>query len=469
MSIKSKQFISPVIVSSLALLLYYLFSVTTIHFSHFQYTILQVFRNLCLLIFLFLLFEKLAPLQLYTKILITLFLGAVAGILFQHSMLEIKPIGTAFIRLIQMIVVPLVFASLLVGTASLGNVRKLGRIGTKTLIYYLLYTAFAITVGLILANVFKPGSGLSENVQARLMQNFSGQVGSKISNITEHANPLDILLNIIPSNPIEALGQGKLLQIIFFAIFVGITLTLIPKKKAKLVISLFDAINDVMVRMVHIIIAIAPYGVFALIASVVGSFGVDILFSLIKYTLLTITGLIFLYFTYPTVVQLLTPIRWGYFVKGILPAQTVAFSTSSSSATLPVTIEVCQETFGVPNNIASFVLPLGATINMDGTALYQGVSAVFIAQVYGMHLGIVEQLTIVLTATLASIGTAGAPGVGILMLVIVLRQVGIPLEGIALILGVERILDMFRTTINVTSDAAISVVVAASEGELGQN
>jgi len=469
MSIKSKQFISPVIVSSLALLLYYLFSVTTTHFSHFQYAILQVLRNLCLLIFLFLLFEKLAPLQLYTKILIALFLGAVAGILFQHSMLEIKPIGTAFIRLIQMIVVPLVFASLLVGTASLGNVRKLGRIGTKTLIYYLLYTAFAITVGLILANVFKPGSGLSENVQARLMQNFSGQVGSKISNITEHANPLDILLNIIPSNPIEALGQGKLLQIIFFAIFVGITLTLIPKKKAKLVISLFDAINDVMVRMVHIIIAIAPYGVFALIASVVGSFGVDILFSLIKYTLLTITGLIFLYFTYPTVVQLLTPIRWGYFVKGILPAQTVAFSTSSSSATLPVTIEVCQETFGVPNNIASFVLPLGATINMDGTALYQGVSAVFIAQVYGMHLGIVEQLTIVLTATLASIGTAGAPGVGILMLVIVLRQVGIPLEGIALILGVERILDMFRTTINVTSDAAISVVVAASEGELGQN
>lgn len=427
--------------------------------------LIRIARVFLVLFALHYLFERGFKMQIYTKILLGLMLGALAGLIFHESIAEIKPVGTAFIRMIQMIVIPLVFASLLVGTASLGDPKKMGRIGVKTLLYYLVYTAFAIVIGLVLANVFRPGSGLPEHVQTQLLQDYQGQAGD-LSGLSERTNPIDTLLNIIPTNPMEAMSQGVLLQIIFFSIFTGIALALIPRNKAEPVLKFFDGINDAMIQIVHIAIRIAPYGVFALIASVVGSFGMDILLSLMKYCLITIGGMILLNFTYPPVVYLFSGMSPWHFMKGIRSPQLIAFSTSSSSATLPVTIKACEENLGVPSDIASFVLPLGATVNMNGTALYQGVSAVFIAQVYGIGLTLGDQLLIVLTATLASIGAAGAPGVGMLMLVIVLKQVGIPLEGISLILGVERILDMFRTTLNITGDASAAVVIAASEGEL---
>lgn len=426
----------------------------------------QAVRVVALMTALFVLFERIRPLEIYNKILLGLVLGAIAGLALGTPVAEIKPVGTAFIRCIQMIVIPLVFASLLVGTASLGDPKKMGRIGGKTLVYYLAYTAFAIGLGLFLANVLKPGSGLPESIKQDLMANFSGQADLKIAGTEGAQSPIQTLIAIIPTNPMESLANGTLLQIIFFAIFTGIALALIPKKKADPVLAFFDGINEAMIRIVHIVIKAAPYGVFALIASVVGSFGVEILLSLLKYCLITILGMVILNFTYPPVVHLFTGMKPSTFLKGIREPQLIAFSTSSSSATLPVTIEACEEKLGVPKDIASFVLPLGATVNMNGTAMYQGISALFIAQVYGMSLGLGDQLLIVLTATLAAIGTAGAPGVGILMLVIVLKQVGIPLEGISLILGVERILDMFRTTLNITGDASAAVVIAASEGEL---
>lgn len=450
------------IIATAAFILLYSFPAQT--FRPVPPSIIQLIRVCFLFISLFIICERLIKIQIYNKIFIGLVLGAVAGIVFKSSVAEVKPVGDAFIRLIRMVIIPLVFASLLIGTASM-DPKKMGRIGLKTLVYYLVYTAFAIFVGLILANTLKPGSGLPDAVRDQLLQNFSAD-GARVSGLAGQANPIDTLLNIIPTNLFEGLGQGIILQIIFFAIFAGVALALIPKKKSGPVLSFFDGINDTMIKIVHIAIKLAPYGVFALIASVIGSFGTHILVTLLKYTLITISGMIILNFTYPLVVRLFSGMSPLTFIKGIRSPQLIAFSTSSSSATLPVTIEACTEKLGVPQDIASFVLPLGATVNMNGTALYHGISAVFIAQVFGIPLGIGDQLMIVLTATLAAIGCAGAPMAGILMLVIVLEQVGIPTEGIALIFGVERILDMFRTTVNITGDASAAVIIAASEGEL---
>lgn len=444
----------------------YLYSVPPEYFSFTFPALVQFVRAALMMLALYMFFERLFKMELHTKILLGMLFGGVAGFFLHSSIGELKPVGTAFIRLIQMIVVPLVLASLVVGTASLGDFKKMKRIGTKTLIYYLSSTAIAITIGLIIANLVQPGSGMDEAVKSRLMENYAGQAGSKIEHVTQHVGTVDTFLNMIPKNPFEALGQAEMLQIIFFAIFSGVALTLIPKEKAQPVIAFFDGVFDTMIKIVLLVIEIAPYGVFALIADAVGSFGVEILFSLLKYTVVVIVGLVILSFCYPLVVRLLTGLKPGFFMRGIRPAQLIAFSTSSSGATLPVTMESCEQNIGVSNEIASFVLPLGATINMDGTALYQGVAAVFIAQVYGIPLDLGAQLMIVLTATLASIGTAAAPGVGILMLVIVLKQVGIPVEGIALILAVDRLLDMFRTTINVTSDATAATIVAYTEGQL---
>ncbi len=426
--------------------------------------IVQILRVFFLFASLFFIFEKFISIKIYNKIFLGLLFGALAGIFLGESMAEIEPVGTAFIRMIRMIIIPLVFASLLIGTASM-DPKKMGRIGVKTLVYYLIYTAFAIFIGLVLANLFKPGVGLPDTVQQELLRNFSAE-GTRVSGLAERANPIETLLNIIPTNLFEGLSSGTILQIIFFAIFSGVALALIPKKKSKTVFDFFDGINDTMIKIVNIAINIAPYGVFALIASVIGNFGTDILLTLLKYTIITISGMLILNFTYPPIVKLFSGMNPFRFMREIRGPQLIAFSTSSSSATLPVTIETCTEKLGVPQDIASFVLPLGATVNMNGTALYHGVSAVFIAQVFGISLTIGDQLMIVLTATLAAIGCAGAPMAGILMLVIVLEQVGIPTEGIALIFGVERILDMFRTAINITGDASAAVVIAATEGEL---
>jgi Na+/H+-dicarboxylate symporter len=401
-----------------------------------------------------------------TQIFVGLILGAVAGLIFGPDAAVIRPVGTAFIRLIKMVVIPLIFASLLIGVASLGNLRKLGRVGAKTFVFYIAYYVSAVALGLFLANSLKPGSNIPENVQAELKASYGETAGVQALRAEERPSIGEVLIDIIPDNPADSFVQANMLQVIFIAMFIGVVISLLNKAKMKPVISFFEAINDIMVKIVEIVIKIAPYAVFALIAAVVGTFGVDILMSLVRYCLVVIGGLLILALTYPAVVWLFTKYPYFKFWKGITQAQLIAFSTCSSSATLPVTMECAEENIGVSKQISSFVLPLGATINMNGTALYQGVTAIFIAQVYGINLGFGDQLAIVLTATLASIGAAGAPAMGVIMLVIVLKQVGIPLEGIALILGVERILDMSRTVINITGDVAAATVIAHSEKEL---
>ena len=406
-------------------------------------------------------------LQLHTKILLGLLLGIGFGIVAarlgwsEEVSIYVKPVGQAFLQLIKMAVVPLVFASLIVGVAGMHDVRKLGRIGGKTIVYYLVTTAIAITFGLVLANTLKPGAGLPEDAQSRLRQ---GDGTGEAPVATEPPSISETLLNVIPDNPVWALAEGNMLQLIFFALVLGIALTTIPGEKAGPVIKFFDGLNEAMIALIHLIMKLAPYGVFALSASIVGDFGVDILTLLVKYALVVIVGLaVYMVTAFSLAVTIFSDLGVRRFFRGIRPAQLIAFSTSSSSATLPITMECAHDNLGVPKEIASLTLPLGATINMDGTALYQGVSALFVAQVYGMDLGLGQQLTIVLTATLASIGTAGAPAAGIMMLAIILRSIGVPLEGIALILGVERILDMCRTVVNVTGDACCAVVVSATE------
>jgi Na+/H+-dicarboxylate symporter len=401
-----------------------------------------------------------------TQIFVGLILGAVTGVIFGPDAAVIRPVGTAFIRLIKMVVIPLIFASLLVGVASLGDLRKLGRVGTKTFAFYIAYYVSAVALGLFLANSLQPGSNLPKNVQAELKASYGQTADMQKIRAKERPSIGEILIDIIPDNPADSFVRANMLQIIFIAMFMGVVISLLNKAKMKPVISFFQAINDIMIKIVEIVIKIAPFAVFALIAAVVGTFGVDILMSLVRYCAVVIGGLLILALTYPAVVWLFTKYPYLKFWKGIIKAQLIAFSTCSSSATLPVTMECAENNIGVSKQISSFVLPLGATINMNGTALYQGVTAIFIAQVYGMHLGFGDQLAIVLTATLASIGAAGAPAMGVLMLVIVLRQVGIPLEGIALIMGVERILDMSRTVINITGDVAAATVIAHSENEL---
>jgi len=410
---------------------------------------------------------KKIKIDLPTQILIGLVLGVVLGLIFREKIIWVKPFGTAFIRLITMIVVPLVFASLLVGTASLGDIKKLGRIGGKTLLYFAVTTVVAIFIGLFLANVFKPGKVISPESQKALLETFQEQAQEGIRMVEEKPSIGDIFVNIIPENPFESLSNSEMLQIIFFAIFLGIILTMLPKEKAKPVLAFFEGINDAMIKMVLVIMKIAPYGVFALIAGLIGEFGRGILMSLLLFTVIVSVGCMFHMLTiFPLSLKILTKVGVGKFFRGIRPAQYIAFSSTSSSATLPINMECCEVNIGVPKEICSFVLPLGATINMNGTSLYQGVAAVFIAQVLGIDLSIYQQITIVVTATLGAIGTAGVPAAGVIMLAIVLKAINIPLEMIALVLGVDRIVDMFRTTLNITGDAACAVVVASSEGTL---
>jgi len=409
---------------------------------------------------------KKIKLELHTQIFLGLILGVIVGLIFGEKVVFLKPIGDAFIKLIVMVVVPLVFASLIVGTASLENIKKLGRIGIKTLLYFLVTTIIAIAIGLALANLFKPGSRLPEETKQELLVGQKKDIEVSDEQL-EAPSIKDTLINIIPENPIKALAESTMLQIIFFAIFFGITLTLIPREKSKPVIDFFTGINDAIIKMVLIIMKIAPLGVFALLAAIVGEFGKQMIVTLAGFVILTIVGFMIHYFTvYPLSLKLLAKYPVGKFFKGIREAQLIAFSSTSSGATLPVNIECSTKNLGAPMDVASFVLPLGATINMNGTSLYQATAAMFISQVYGIDLTLGQQLTIILTATLGAIGTAGVPSAGTIMLAIVLKAINLPLEGIALVLGVDRIVDMFRTTLNITGDACCTVVVAATEGEL---
>jgi len=401
--------------------------------------------------------------KLHTKIFIGLILGVAVGLIFGEKATIIEPVGTIFLRLITMVVVPLVFVSLMLGTASLGDIRKLGRIGVKTAVYFIITTIIAICIGLILANIVKPGEGLKENVKTELYKNYESTAQVGIHRMEEKPSLVEVLVNIVPTNPIKALIEGNMLQVIFLALLFGVVLTLIKYEKSKNLIEFLDALNDTIIQVVHIAMKLAPYGVLALIAAVIGKYGVNILITLLKYSLVVLGGLFLYTFSINSLsVSILgrtNPLR---FFSATKEAMVIAFSTSSSNAALPVAMESVGH-IGVSREYSSFILPLGATVNMDGTALYQGVAAVFIAQIYGIPLGTVDQITIVLMAVLSSIGAAGVPSAGIITLAMVLKQIGIPLEGIALILGVDRFLDMCRTTTNIIGDMACSVVIQRSE------
>lgn len=366
-------------------------------------------------------------------------------------------VGQVFLRGIMMCVVPLVFVSLVNGAASMGDIKKLGKIGGKTVGFYLVTTAVAIVIGLGMAFIINPGVGLD-----------MGSIEAVEVSVRETTGLAQILYEMVPRNPIQALAEGNMLQIIVFAIFTGIALTSIGEKGKK-VLELFEELNELVMKLVSMVMIIAPIGVFGLVARTFGQVGVAALIPLAKtvvgiYLALIIHGVV----VYGGMLKAFTGLSPARFYKKFYPAMAVAFSTASSSATLPVTMDIVENDIGASKNIASFALPLGATINMDGTAIYQGVAAVFIAQVYGVELTVSMMATIVLSATLASIGTAGVPGAGSIMLTMVLTTVGLPLEGLGLILGVDRIFDMGRTAMNITGDAVCTTIISKQEGEFDE-
>ncbi len=388
------------------------------------------------------------------KIAIGFVAGIVAGIVFREKIAIVAPIGTIFITLLKMLIVPLVFSSLVVGTASIGDPRSLGRIGVKTIGLYLGTTAVAIAIGLMLGNVIQPGVGMGLGAD---LSGFKVPTPPKIG---------EVLIGLFSTNPINSLAQGNILQIIVFALFLGIS-AVFAGEKGKPLIRGMDSIAEAMYKMTGLVMQLAPYGVFALIATTVAKYGLSVLAPFGKVIFAVYLGcLLQAILVYSGLLAFwahISPIR---FFNGIKEASLTAFVTRSSSATLPITMRVTQENIGVSEKISSFVLPLGATINMDGTALYQGVCALFVAQAFGIELSIGAQLGILLTATLASIGTAGVPGAGLIMLTLVLTQAGLPVEGVALVAGIDAVLDMARTAINVTGDATVATVVAKTEGEL---
>jgi Na+/H+-dicarboxylate symporter len=410
--------------------------------------------------------------QLHTKILIGLILGAIAGAIaemagFGGVFVRLEPFGQAFIRLLIMIVIPLVMASLIIGTASLGDLKKLGRIGVKTIGYYLVATALAVAMGLAVAGAVQPGAGLDEDVKTQLLADYAGTNQERLESMQEAPGLQDILFNIIPRNPIASMANMDMLQIIFFSLFFGIALTVLAEEKRKPLINVLESVNDAMVVIVEMIMKIAPYGVFILIAAVAGRFGYQVILSLLQYVLVGVgTMILFTITFYPITLRFFSGMNPILFFKRFYEVMVFAFSTSSSNAALPINLRITENDLGVSRDVSSFVLPLGATVNMNGTGIYHGVSTIFIAQVYGITLTPGQLVIVVITATLASIGAAGVPGIGFITLAIVLEALGIPLEGLALVLGVERILDMTRTAVNVTGDSAAAVWVAKTEGEL---
>lgn len=410
-------------------------------------------------------------------------LGMVGGVLFALAMVQfdwgpkivsdwIKPFGNIFINSLKLIAVPLILASLIKGVSDLKDISKLSKMGGRTIGIYLITTIIAVSIGLTIVNIVKPGSSISEETRNELVENYKGDADSKISQANEQkeSGPLRALEDLVPSNIFSAASDnGNMLQVIFFAIFFGVGLILIPAEQADPVKKFFDGFNEVILKLIDLIMLAAPYGVFALLAAlVVESPSLDLFKALGWYSVSVVLGLILMIGVYISLVWIFTNRKPSFFINGISPAQLLAFSTSSSAATLPVTMERVEEHLGVEEEVASFVLPIGATINMDGTSLYQAVAAVFIAQAFGMDLSFGAQLGIIVTATLASIGSAAVPGAGMVMLVIVLAQAGIPEAGLALIFAVDRPLDMCRTVVNVTGDAAVSMMVAKSVDKLGE-
>ncbi|MBK8505296.1 MAG: dicarboxylate/amino acid:cation symporter [Saprospiraceae bacterium] len=414
---------------------------------------------------------------LHWQILLGLALGVLVGFLavsfgwINFIRFWIKPFGTIFINALKMIAVPLILVSLIKGVSDLKDLTKLSQMGIRTVGWYLLTTVTSVTLGLVIVNIFQPGYFIEPDTREILMQSYGegAQTRIGVAQLNLEKGPLQPLVDIFPDNVISALTDNtKMLQAIVIAIFFGIGLILLPAKTARPLKNLFDGLNDVVMKMVDIIMLLAPYGAFALLAAlIIDAPSLDLIGALLSYSGCVVIGiLILLAGLYPMLVSLLTKMNYKTFWRAIFPAQLVGFSTSSSAATLPVTMERTKEHLGVDEEVASFVLPIGATVNMDGTSLYQAVAAVFIAQAMGITLDLAAQLGILLTATLASIGAAAVPGAGMIMLVIVLGAAGIPEAGLALIIAVDRPLDMLRTTANVTSDACIAVLVASRLGKL---
>lgn len=414
--------------------------------------------------------------------MIGMVLGIVFGIMaskygFQDFTADwIKPIGTIFISLLKLIAIPLIIGSLIKGISDLKDISQFSKMGLRTMIIYVVTTMIAISIGLAVVNIIQPGEYVSTETVSQLTKSFEGAVQNKIeaANNQQKTGPLQFVVEMVPSNIFSAASNnGKMLQVIVFVIFFGIALLLIDPKRAKPVKDFFDGVNDVILKMVDLIMLMAPYAVFALLASLVAeTTNPDLFAALGWYAASVVIGLLIMIAMYLTAVYLFTGRSPFFFIKAISPAQLLAFSTSSSAATLPVTMERVEEHLGVEKEVTSFVLPVGATINMDGTSLYQAVAAVFICQALDFDLTFGDQLTIILTATMASIGSAAVPGAGMVMLVIVLESLGLPAEklaiGLALIFAVDRPLDMCRTVINVTGDATVAMIVGNSLGKLGE-
>ena len=392
---------------------------------------------------------------LWLKILIGMIAGIIAGMLLGNNAEYIKPIGQLFISAIKMLIVPLIFCSLIVGVTSMKDTTKMGRIGVKSIVFYLATTAVAISIGLGLGLLFEPGAGLN-------------MVATTVADAKPSPTLVDTIVGLVPKNPVGSLASGNILQIIVFALSLGIALNLIGEK-GEPASKMFESLADAMYKLTELVMKLAPYGVFALMAWVSGKYGLDVLLPLIKVIGLVYLGcIIHVLVLGGGFVGLLGKLNPQRFYKGIIEAQIIAFTTTSSSGTLPASIKCATQNLGLSRTVSSFVLPVGATINMDGTALYQGVLALFIAQAFGIDLTTTDYLTIIATATLASVGTAGVPGAGLIMLSLVLTTVGLPLEGIAIVAGIDRILDMARTTINVTGDLMVTLLIGKSEGELDE-
>ncbi|MDC0325169.1 dicarboxylate/amino acid:cation symporter [bacterium] len=420
---------------------------------------------------------------LHWQIIIGLILGVLFGVLAasqgwgQWTRNWVSPFGAIFINLLKLIAVPLVITSLVTGVASLSDVKKLSRMGGKTIALYMGTTAVAVLIGLALVNIFKPGKNLPEETRTKLQASYQNDASTRQNAALEvkERGTLDFLVDIIPSNFLaSASNNNNMLQLVFVSLLLGVGLTMTPDKQSQPVLKVFDGLMEAVIQIVHLIMKMAPIGVFGLMSNTIVTMAqddlgqvADLLGALGSYCLVVVAGLaLHCFLIYPLLLKIFTKMPYKRFFSGISSAQLLAFSTSSSGATLPVTMDRCQTRLGVSEEVSSFVLPLGATINMDGTALYQAVAAVFIAQALGMDLTFAAQATIVMTAVLASIGTAAVPGAGIIMLVIILEAIHVPSEGIALILGVDRILDMLRTVTNVTGDATVATVIASSENQL---
>ncbi|MEC7068813.1 MAG: dicarboxylate/amino acid:cation symporter [Bacteroidota bacterium] len=416
---------------------------------------------------------------LHWSILLGMTLGVLVGLIFttfesgpQMISHWVKPFGTIFINSLKLIAMPLILGSLIKGVSDLKDISRLSRMGGRTIGIYIMTTVVAVMIGLIMVNTIKPGKSISEKTRQELVETYQSDAEEKqaVAQKQKDAGPLQALVDLVPDNIFKATTEnGNMLQVIFFALFFGIGLILIPAEKSKPVKDFFDAFNEVILKLIDLIMLVAPYGVFALLAAlVVESPSLDLFSALGMYALTLVIGLFLMGLFYLLLVRIIVKFKPKKFIEGIAPAQLLAFSTSSSAATLPVTMDRVEEYLGVDEEVASFVLPIGATINMDGTSLYQAVAAVFIAQAFGMDLSVGTQLGIIITATLASIGAAAVPGAGMVMLVIVLGQAGIPEAGLALIFAIDRPLDMCRTVVNITGDASVSMMVAKSVGKLSK-